>query len=37
MKNFSYASSLFKGNHSMERELVEYETILLRKCKIESR
>ena len=37
MKNFSYAYSLFKGNHSIERKLVEYETILLRKCKVESR
>ena len=33
MKNFSYTYSLFKGNHSMERKIIEHEIILLDKYK----
>ena len=35
VKNFSYTYSLFKGNQFMESKIIEYETILLHKYKIE--
>ena len=35
MKEISYTYSLFKGNHYMESRIIEYETILLDKCKVE--
>ena len=34
VKNFSYSYSLFKGNHSMERKIIEYGIILLYKYKV---
>ena len=34
LKNFIYTYSLFKGNHSIERKIIEYGIILLHKYKV---